>query len=151
MCEFFFQTTNIEILTISISSIAIIISLWSLKESKKANSISIHPMQLEIYDAFNGLKIQIYLHGIELDLLEVSKFYTFSQKSQFYFNKPFSNEIKRYFNICRELADLNRRYKRDTQQEKSTKQIEQRQDILSDEETSLSEIIEKNFNTILKI
>ena len=52
-----------EWLAISISIISAFFAGWSWKESKKANSISKHPMQLEIYDAFNELVIYVNIHG----------------------------------------------------------------------------------------
>ncbi len=52
-----------EWIAISISIISTFFAIWSWKESKKANSISKYPMQLEIYDAYNELLIYVNIHG----------------------------------------------------------------------------------------
>jgi len=140
-----------EWLAISISIISAFFAGWSWKESKKANSISKHPMQLKIYDAFNELTFYVSINGMSLEMQEVAKFYKFSQKSEFYFDKSFAKQLKRYFDICRKLADLNRKSLRDQEDDEKIEQIEREQDILFDKEIQLSKEIEEKFKSILKL
>ncbi len=140
-----------EWLAISISIISAVFALWSWNESKKANSISKHPMQLEIYDAFNELIIYVNIHGMSLEMQDIAKFYKFSQKSEFYFDKKFAIQINEYFDICWKLSDLNRKFLRDQEDDKKIEQIEKEQDILFDKEVQLSKKIQEKFKSILKL
>ena len=140
-----------EYFAIGISFVSAIFALWSWNESKKANSISKHPMQLEIYDAFNELSIYVNIHGMSLEMQDIAKFYKFSQKSDFYFDEKFATQINEYFDICWKLADLNRKSLRDQKDDKKIEQIEKEQDILFDKEIQLSKEIEEKFKDILKI
>lgn len=147
------SVTNPEWIAIAISIVSAIFAYRSWQESKKANNISKHPMQLEVYDAFNRLVIYVQTEGVSLELLEVSKFYVSSQKSELYFDKNFSEQIKKYFEVCRKLADLNRRYWRDREKNKDieVEKIYQEQNVLLDKEIMLSKEIEKKFKKVLKL
>lgn len=145
--------TNPEWIAIFISIISIIIALWSLKESKKANKISIHPKQIEIFNAYNELKMHADQEGMSLKVEEVAKFYKISQISEFYFDEVFAKQLNRYYDICWKLADLNRRYLRDIEKnkEKELKKIEEEQDVLFEEEIKLSNEIKTKFKSVLKL
>lgn len=140
-----------EFIAILISIVSAIFALWSWNESKKANAISIHPKQLEVYDAFNELIMYVSINGTRLELEEVAKFYKFSQKAEFYFDKKFANQLNEYFEVCRKLAHLNRKYLRDYNEDEKVKRVHQEQDVLFDIEIELSNKIKKEFKYILKI
>ena len=147
------SVTNPEWVAIVISIISAVFAIWSWREAKKANKISIHPKQIEIYDAFNELILYVEQEGMSLKAEEVAKFYKISQNVVFYFDEIFAKQLNRYFDVCWELADLNRKYLRDINQSKDTvlKGIEEEQDMLFDEEIRLSNEIKAKFKSVLKL
>lgn len=145
--------TKPEWIAIFVSIASALFTFYTWRESKQANSISKHPMQLEIYDAYNDLVLHTKINGLGLNQAEVAKFYRYLKKAKFYFNKDFSNQIEHYFKICAELANLNRRYIRDIGKGNNEliNNIEIEQDKLDDEMMRLEENIENNFIKVLKI
>ncbi len=151
--SFLSSVTNPEWVAIFISIISLLFAFWSWQESRKANKISIHPNQIEIYDAFNELMMHSDEEGMSLRAEKVAKFYKTSQIVEFYFDEVFAKQLNRYYDICWKLADLNRRHLRDREKnkEKELKEIEEEQDVLFDEEIRLSNEIEAKFKSILKL
>lgn len=145
--------TNPEWIAITISIVSAIFAFCSWQESKKANKISKNPMQLEVYDEFNRLVMYVHMEGMSLKLIEVSKFYVYSQKAELYFDKDFAEQIKEYYEICRKLADLDRRYWRDRNKatDKEINLIYEEQDILANKQNWFAKKIEKKFKKVLKI
>lgn len=151
--SFLSSITNPEWVAIVISIISLLFAFWSWQESKKANKISIHSRQLEIYNTFNKLMMHSNQEGMSLKAEEVAKFYKTSQIVEFYFDKVFAKQLIRYYDICWKLADLNRRHLRDREKNKGKelKEIEDEQDILFDEEIKLSNEIKAKFKSVLNI
>ncbi len=147
------SVTNPEWVAIGISIVSAFFAWLSWIESKKANRISIHPKQIEINDAFNELMMYANQVGIFFKAEEVAKFYKTSEIVGFYFDEVFAKQLKRYYDICWKLADLNRRHLRDREKnkEKELKEIEEEQDVLLDEEIRLSNEIKAKFKSVLKL
>ena len=148
-----FSSINISLewIAIGISCILVILGVWRLIAQIKANAISKHPKQLEVYNAFGELAFYVNTNGLGLDMHEIAKFNQVLKKSDFYFDKKFAIQLNEYFDICWDLADLNRKSLRDQKDDKKMGQIEKEQDILFDKEIQLSKEIEENFKSILKI
>ena len=148
-----FSTINISSkwIAIGISCILVILGAWRLIEQRKANTISKHPKQLEIYNAFNELTFYVNTNGVWLEAHEIAKFNQVFQKSEFYFDKSFAIQLNEYFDICWKLSDLNRKSLRDQEDDKKMEQIEKEQDVLFGKERQLSKKIEEKFKSILKI
>lgn len=140
-----------EYFAIGISIISALFAFWSWLEARKANTISKHPMQIEIYDAFNELFLYMNINGTSLEMQNIAKFYKFSEKSEFYFDNKFAIQINEYFNLCRELSDLNRKYLRDKDDDEKIDKITQEQDILLNKEQQYAKEIQKKFKNILKV
>lgn len=147
------SVTNPEWVAIGISIVSAFYAWRSWIESKKANKISIHPKQIEIFNAFNELKMHADQEGMSLKMKEVVKFSKISQTVEIYFNKVFAKQLKRYYDVCWKLADLNSRLLRDREKnkEKEVKQIEEEQKILFDKEIKLSNEIKAKFKNVLKL
>ncbi len=71
--------TKPESIAIFVSIASALFAFYTWRESKQANSISKHPMQLEIYDAYNDLVLHTKINGLGLNQAEVAKFYKYSK------------------------------------------------------------------------
>ena len=141
-------------IAILISIVSVIFAFRSYIESKKANRISIHPIQIEIYDAFNDLHINFRTNKIFTDINKSTEFYKFTEKSEFYFDETLSKQLRGYFDIYRRLFILKSRYNANIDvSDKSgvIKSIFEDVDKLLYEEELLYEQIKEPFRNVLKI
>lgn len=110
------------------------------ESADKANYISLHAHQKEIYDAFFELKMHITSKAAFSELQAVSKFYYPALNAKFYFSKEISVQFQKFFNLCHEVADLARVERSPSEFEEATQKIQCALNIANQLE---NEIIEK--------
>jgi len=140
----------IAVISVILALGSAIFAYRSWLESKKANRISIHPIQIEIYDAFNDLHINFCTKKIFTDTKKSAGFYKLSEKAEFYFDETISKLLREYFDIYRELFILQVRYNKNIDDEIRKAVFEDVDKLLNKEELLYSQIKE-NFRTVLKI
>ena len=92
---------------ILVAALSALYTRWAWSEANKANKINLHSHKKEIYDAFFQLKIYM---GQKADFAEkehVHKFYYGSRSAHFYFCKEIADKLKKYFDQCLYIADMN--------------------------------------------
>lgn len=97
------------VISLMVAALSALYARWACSEAKKANQINLHNHQKQIYDAFFELKMHMTQEWDGIEISGVSKFYYPSKNAVFYFEKKLAEDIAKYFNICFEIADKNRR------------------------------------------
>ncbi|MHA2879627.1 hypothetical protein ACXZ7R_24975 [Vibrio campbellii] len=97
------------VFSLVVAALSAVYARWAWSEAKKANEISLHTHQKEIYDAFFELKMHMTQKWDSAEVSSVSKFYYPSKNAVFYFDKVLADEISKYFTVCFRIADRNRR------------------------------------------
>jgi len=142
---------TLSVLAILVAGLSAFYARHSWQEAVKANTISNHERKKEIYKSFDALKFAMLREACGINHQSVGKFYQPSRDSEFYFSEEAHNKIKRYFHICFELAELNRKKTTTNNDEKEISAIHSTQDALLDEETRLSKEIDEELRDLLKL
>jgi len=142
---------KIEEIAIVISIVSLALALWSRRVAEKANSITKHHYQLEIYDVFFNLRSYTDHSGAKLNSNEIQKYKYLLKNTRFYFDNKFDIQLNNYCQNCYMYAVLHMRYLENSRNEEDMENILNKQDLLESERIKLTVIIEKQFNTYLKI
>lgn len=134
--------TGISSLALVIAFAAAVYTRRSWVESQRANDIALHEKQLSIYKSFNSLKFSMLQKAGSITHEETGRFYTPSRDSEFYFKLDTHNRIIKYFDVCFDLAELNRHTLTRKYTEKELDEVYKKQDILLEQEARLSNEID---------
>lgn len=96
------------VISLMVAALSALYARWAWSEARKANQISLHEHQKQIYDSFFELKMYMTQRWDGADISGVSKFYYPSKNAIFYFDKSLAIDIANYFSTCFEIADKNR-------------------------------------------
>lgn len=108
-------TDLLSFAAILVASLSALYARWAWSEAHKANELTLHKHQKEIYDSFFSLKGHMTQKWDEADISEVAKFYYPAKNAAFYFDKKMAAEIYSYFQACFDIADRNRLKRGDTE------------------------------------
>ncbi|WP_141699175.1 hypothetical protein [Candidatus Thiosymbion oneisti] len=142
---------SLSVLSILVAGLSALYARHSWQEAIKANTISNHERKREIYNAFDTLKFAMLREACGINHESVGKFYQPSRDSEFYFSEKTHNKINRYFHVCFELAELNRKKSTRDNDEITLSEIHSKQDALLNEETRLSKEIDEELRNLLKL
>lgn len=139
-----------EEIAIFISVVSLVLAYWSRKIAEKANNITRHHYQLEIYDVF--LELRSYIENtLNLNSNEIQKYKYLFRNTKFYFDNEFVINLEKYYQNCFSFAVLDRRCKENLRNGEAVEEIRHKQDSLEKERDQLLTDIEKQFNKDLKI
>ena len=101
-------TDLLSFAAILVASLSALYTRWAWSEAHKANELTLHQHQKEIYDSFFSLKAHMTQQWDGADISEVAKFYYPVKNAAFYFEIKIATEIYSYFQACFNIADNNR-------------------------------------------
>ncbi|MBQ4878260.1 hypothetical protein J8M21_13695 [Pseudoalteromonas luteoviolacea] len=101
-------TDLLSFAAILVASLSALYARWAWSEARKANELTLHQHQKEIYDSFFALKGHMSQKWDGADISEVAKFYYPAKNAAFYFEKKIAAEIYSYFQACFDIADGHR-------------------------------------------
>ncbi|MDV5168815.1 hypothetical protein [Photobacterium rosenbergii] len=97
-----------SIISLVVAGLASLYSRWAWSEAKRANALSLHKHQKDIYDSFLELKMHMAQYSDTADISSVSKFYYPSRNAKFYYERSIFEDLEKYYNLCFHIADKNR-------------------------------------------
>lgn len=141
----------ISILALVVASGSALYARWSWREAKRANDIATHEKQLSIYKAFESLKFAMVQKADSITHEDTGKFYTASRDSEFYFTPDIHNKIKEYFDVCFDLAVINRNKQTRNYEGEKLDEVHNNQDSLLEKEARLANEIDSELRKVCTI
>ena len=107
MCVITLSSSDIiAVLAGLIAGLSALYARWAWKEANRSNELSLLSHRKEIFDALYELNQHIVQKGQFAVSEEVTKFFTHSRNSSYYFNNHIAGQISDYYDLCFKVADL---------------------------------------------
>lgn len=95
----------LAVLSFLAALLAALYARWASFEARRSNEQAFHTNRIEIYKEFLALKYAILQRGDAVDHEDTRKFFYPHLYSEFFFSSATHEKIKRYFDVCFQMAD----------------------------------------------
>ena len=112
------------------------------REAHRANDINAHDRKLEVYRAFDALRFAMLQKACSVTHEETGKFHFPSRDSEFYFDPDIHGKLRKYWEICFELAELNSKQRSRNPEGEERDVLHREQDGLLSKEAALADEID---------
>lgn len=140
----------LSLAALAVSLLAALYARWAAMEAKKANKLAQLEKRVEIYRAFDTLRFSMLREACGISHTEASVLYEPAREAEFHFQVSISRKLKEYHRICFELAEINRKTKRQNLNSDRLQLLYNEQDKLLAEEEKLAKEFDKHLREELR-